>query len=145
MFVSVIVTNGKAYLTTDADSPIGFFSMEPAYLAELTADSLAAAIRIVKDAGNPEITEAELSELRKEPDPTLKATGKKSWTQLGREGATYGIHWLDERILLSISRTDEKGRWVFDDEKSVELPLGSSIEAVVQIILEDVQRRPEVF
>jgi hypothetical protein len=119
--------------------------MEPVYLAELTVASLARSIRIAKDAGNPVITEEELDELRKQPDPTLNATGKKSWAQLGREGATYGIHWLDEHILLSISRTDQKGRWVFDDEKSAELPLDTSLESIAQIILEDAQSRPKVF
>ena len=145
MLVSVIVTGGKAYLTTEADSAIGFYSVGPVYRAELTVDGLAQAIRMVKQVGNPVITEEELEELRKKPGPTLKATGKKSWEQLGREGATYGIHWLEEHILLSISRTDEKGRWINDDEKSVELSLGTSIETIVQIILEDARSRPEVF
>jgi hypothetical protein len=145
VLVSVIVTNGKAYLTTEADSPVGFYAIEPVKETELTVDSLAEAIEKQKKRGNPVITDAELAKLRKGPDATLKATGKKSWRQLGHEGATYAFHWLDDHVLVSISMTDRKGRWIYDETKSQKLPLDTKSELLARTILEDVKTRPEVL
>jgi hypothetical protein len=145
--VGIDVWRGKAYLPTIARSESGkYLDMEPVYIADLTVSDLAKAIQAVKDTGHELVPDPKTrQELLAHESPILAATGARSWKELAQTGANYSIDWTENEIRIDMSRLDEEGRWESDPNKVRILLPDTPLEVVVEIILDDVKTRPEVF
>lgn len=147
IIAGIYVWRGRAYVPTHAQYESGIFvDVEPVYLAELNADDLMRAIQAVKDAGHMRLPDPKTREeflIRK--DPVLAATKAKSWKQLARNGASYSIGWTKNEIRIDMSRLNKKGIWEYDLQKVKTLSPDTPLEYIIEIILEDIKTRPEVF
>lgn len=144
--VSFVVYRGKAYLPVQARFESGIWvGVDPVFTAELKADELVAAIRKVIEAGHQTLPDPTREEWQKRKDPVLAATKTRSWKALARNGASYGIDQLNDKIRVDMSYTDKKGRWQNDPEKVRIFPKDTPLEEIVEFILADARSRPEVL
>lgn len=145
--VGIYIWKGKAYVPIQDKYESGLYvDSEPVYVVALKHEEMTRAIQVVKDIGhriipNPKSRE----EFIDRKDPILSATGARSWRKLAKEGAGYSIGWTAVHVRIDMSRLDRKGIWENDPDKKRILPPDTSIEEIVEIILEDVKTRPEVF
>lgn len=140
--VSVIIYKDKAYVPTqglDIEGPF-YICLEPIHTSILNNEDLARAILSSYEAGNVPLEIADYSEYHKH-DPVLKVTKARSWKQLAKSGASYGITWSRESITIAMSKLDEKGRFVDDPAKEVKFAFDTSIEKIAQTILNDFRTR----
>lgn len=143
--VSIYVWHGKAYLPVQAQFESGVFvAIEPVYTANLNAEDLLAAVKMVLAAGHPRLPNPTREEMQQRKDPVLAATKARSWKELARTGAAYTTDWTDKEIRVDMSRLDKKGRWEYDPEKMRTFPPDTPLQDIVAVILEDIQSRPEV-
>lgn len=144
--VSIVVWHGKAYLPVQGRFESGtWVDLEPVYVADLDPESLLSAIEKVKEAGHPSLPRPTREEMRQRKSPILAATKARSWKELARGGASYSIDWTDRGIQVSMSRLDKKGRWEWDPEKMHSCPLGTPLQKIIAVILEDIRSRPKVW
>lgn len=145
--VVIDVWRGKSYLPTQAKFESGIFvDTEPVHVADLIVDSLVQAIQAAKDAGHELLPDPRTrEEFLARKSPVLKATGARSWKHLAQRGANYSIGWTENEVRIDMSRLDKKGRWEYDPNKVRTLPPDTPLEEIVEIILEDLKTRPEVF
>jgi hypothetical protein len=148
--VGVIVHRGKAYVPTYAkmtgEMAGAYLTIEPIYVTNLTLDELTETLERVVAAGNPEVPTPTREELERYYSRLLlRAAGVRSWRQLAREGASYGIGWLNNQIELTMSRLDKQGRWEIDPTKTRYFPRDTDIRTIVEAILQDVRSRPELL
>ena len=120
-----------------------YVDIEPVYVSSLSARDLVEKIQILKYKEiivlpDPKTWEEFLTSWK---DPILSATKARNWKQLAKTGASYSISWSDN----AVSKLDKKGRWEYDPQKMRILPPDTTIEQIVEIILEDVHSRPELF
>lgn len=138
VLVSVIIFDERAYLPTKEHMEGGgHISNDPVLEAVLSRTGLTNAIPSAVDVGNPEIPYPDEKELQKRGDPTLRATGAKSWKEMARKGASYTLDWYDDSVEFSASKLDAKGRWVEDPEKTKKLPADTPVAELAQMILDD--------
>lgn len=145
--VGIIAWHGRAYVPVIDLYEHGLYvDSEPVYVVALSKEELVKAVRAVKDAGHKIIPRPKSrEEFLARKDPVLATTGAKSWKNLAKTGASYTIDWALDKIQLDMSRLDKKGMWEYDPEKKRLFPPDTSIEEIVEIILEDVKTRPEIF
>lgn len=144
--VSFVVYRGKAYLPVQARFESGIWvGVEPVFTAELKVNKLVAAIRKVIQAGHQTLPDPTREEWQQRKDPVLVATKARSWKALARNGASYGIDQLNDKIRVDMSYTDKKGRWQNDPEKVRIFPKDTPLEEIVEVILADAHSRPEVL
>jgi hypothetical protein len=145
--VGIYVWRGRAFLPVQAQYESGIFvDVEPAHSAELNVSDLTKAVLAVKDAGHTQIPDPKTrEEFQARKDPVMAATGARSWKQLAQEGASYTIGWTDTEVHINMSRLDKKGRWEYDPAKVQKLSPDTHVKQIVQIILEDIQSRPELI
>jgi hypothetical protein len=137
--VGIIIWNGKAFLPSIAKFPSGIFvHIPPVYMTELNTLELIPVIEQVLTTDIPLLPEPTKGEWKDRKDPLLKATKAKSWIELAKYGASYGIEWIPSgEIRLEISRVDKKGRWEIDPTKDFLFPPGTPLEKIVELILVD--------
>lgn len=144
--VGIIVWKGKAFLPSYAEYSSGIVvHVEPVHVTELSISGLLSSISKVLSSECILLPDPSPEEWKKRKDPILVATGAKSWRELARKGASYGLEWTDQGIRLDISRLDKKGRWEIDPNKVKILPHDTSMDYIVEIILEDIKTRAEMF
>ena len=145
--VSIDVWHNKAYLPTQAQYESGLFvDIDPVYVVSLNPDELKGAIQSVKNAGHKCLPDPKTKEeFRKRKDPVLAVSGSRSWKQLAKTGASYTIGWTDKEVRIDMSRLDNLGRWEYDPKKVRILPNDVPIDEIVEIILEDIETRPELL
>jgi len=144
--VDIVVWRGKAYCPALGRFPSGIYAaIEPVYEAELELDSLIAAAEKILALGISHLPEVTAEEWRKRKSPILKATKARSWRELGRTGASYGISWTEQHIRVDMSYRDKQGRWQNDPAKVRIFPLDTPLEDVMAVILADIRTRPEVW
>jgi len=144
--VGIYVWQGKAFLPVKAQIASGpFMDIEPVYVAELNPIELVNAMEKVIAAGHPRLPDPTREEVRLQKSPTLRATKARSWKALARTGACYTIEWNGSKILIDMSRLDAQGRWEYDPQKKRSLPVDTPLQMIADIILQDVQSRPEVM
>lgn len=137
----VIIYRNLAYVPTSAQMKSGpYLDISPVQVTPLNVESLGQALKVAFEEGNRQIDDVNYKEYKKS-DPILKKTGARSWAQLARDGASYGIQWVDKSIDISISKLDGKGRFVTDLSKTKQLPYGSSTYDIAKVILDDWQSR----
>jgi hypothetical protein len=147
---NVIVRQGKAYIPTTAqiegEMAGAYLDIEPIYVTNLTLDELTEALERVVATGNPKVPTPTLEELERYYSKLVpRAAGVKSWKALARGGASYAIEWQRDKIVLYMSQLDKKGRFVDDPGKRREFPSGTDIRTIAEVILEDVNSRPELL
>ncbi len=136
--VGIIIWQGKAYIPSLAETKSGILvQVDPVYIADLDHGELLAAIEKSLASDHPRFPELSQEEWRKRKDPLLAATGAKSWKELARKGASYGIEWVKEGLRLDFSRVDRKGRWEIDPDRVQIFPANTPLETIVDLILCD--------
>lgn len=155
--VDITVRASKAYFPTLYKSEKHHLSVarEPVLVAELTPESLIAAIQQKLQEGNPPI---ELPEDREEFSrwwkeamrggkraPELKAAGVRSWKEFGRNARAYVIDWTDEKIIVQMSEPFKRGGFLYDPKKTREFPPDTPLEQIVEVLLADMRSIPELW
>lgn len=144
--VGIYIWQGKAYLPTQGRFESGIWvDLEPIYVADLSLESLVAALEKVLAAGHSRLTDPTKEEWQKRKDPVLAATKAHSWKALARNGMSYSVGWTDDQIRVDMSMVDGKGRWQFDPEKTRIFPIDTNLQTVANVILEDIRSRPELL
>lgn len=144
--VSIYVWRGKAYFPAHGQFRSGIYAiMEPVNIVELELGALVTAAREVIAREVVDLPDILKDEVRKHPDPLLKAAKARSWKELAATGASYGISWTDRQTFVSMSYRDKQGRWLNDPAKTRILPLDTPLENIITMILADIYTRPEVF
>lgn len=143
--VGIVVWRSKAYFPCQGRFPSGIYAdIEPVYAAELELGDFITTAQRVMARGISELPEVTAEEWRKRPDPILKATKARSWKELARAGASYGVDWTDQHVRVDMSYRDKQGRWQNDPAKVRMFPLDTPLEDVLAVILEDIRSRPEL-
>lgn len=143
----VYIWRGKAYIPIHDQYESGIFvGVDPVYITPLNKEELTKAIQTVKDTGHKIIPDPKTrEEVLVSGDPILAATGARSWKQLAKTGASYTVGWTEKEVQIDMSRLNKKGVWEYDPGKVKILPPDTPIEQIVEVILEDLKTRPEVF
>lgn len=144
--VGIYIYENKAYLPTIARIRTGgWFDMEPVFICDLDAKKIVSIIEGLVARGHivAEPTDPEMGNLRQ--GAVLRATKTNSWKELANKGISYNIDCSQDQIRIDMSRLDEKGRWEFDPNKVQILPRDTSLEVIVDLILRDIRRRPELW
>lgn len=142
----IIVRNGKGYIPTEALMEGGpYVLVEPIYVVNLDPQEIVEALEKVINSGHPPFPSLTREEWQKRKDPVLKAAGVKSWKALARNGASFTIEWSQDTITLYVSRLDRQGRFETDPAKTRTFPKRTSLETIVEAILDDVRSRPELL
>ena len=147
--IGIIVRSQKAYLPTRCfeERHKLYFSCEPVLVVDLIFDALVEAIRKKLEEGNPLIEVPNLQEflkLKKAP-PEAKAAGFRSWRSFVKKARAYGINFLEDKIIVTMSGPSKGGWLVYDPKKTKEFPPDTPLEEVVRVIWEDIRSTPELW
>lgn len=150
--IGIDVRSCKAYLPTlyfEKRHRL-YFSQEPVLVVDLKSkglDGLIEAVRKKLEEGNPPIEVPNLQEFlkRKELPPEAKAAGFKSWRSFAKKARSYGIDFLEDKIIATMSGPSKKGGLVADPKKTREFPPDTPLEEVVRVIWEDICSIPELW
>jgi hypothetical protein len=138
---SVIIHRGKAYIPVEAKIEGGpYVAVEPVYEAALTEDAVVAAFEKVIASGHPQMKPPLLPvEWRLRKDPVLAATGARSWRQLDKVSAFYGIWWHDGQVTLYLHPLDQDREPLIAADRVRTFADDASVREIVQTILDDVR------
>lgn len=144
--VSIVVWQGKAYLPCQARIEAGMWmDVDPVYVSDIDLDSLQVSVEKVLSFGHPLLPTPTQEDVKRMKSPLLAATKARSWRDLARAGASYGIDWTGQHIRVDMSYRDKQGRWQNDPAKVRTFPLDTPLEEVLAVILEDIRSRPELL
>lgn len=144
----IFVRKGKAYIPVLALTECGvLMGIEPVYTAALTLEDLLAALEKVLAAGHPQIPHPTQEEWRRlsRKDPILRAAKVKSWRAFSQHSVVYMIGWTEQAVVVYISQLDRLGRAEFASAKKLNLAKDTALRTIVEVILEDVNSRPELL
>jgi hypothetical protein len=140
--IAIVAYKGQAFLPTLVQSPErygGFWDVEPVHCVDMTSESLLFIIRQLLSNGHEVMSHHPTAEEIKHRDnPLVRATGVRDWKVLDRHSIGYYINWLEDSVELLITRTGS-GEW--DTKKSRTLPLDTSLEGIIEVILDDFKSR----
>ncbi len=143
--IIIYVYHGKAYLPTQVKFESGIRAdAEPVYTANLTLQDLVHAAEKVLTTGEARLPDPTREEWRRRKSPTLDATKARSWKELERSGASYSVAITDALVRVDVSRLDEMGQYQFDPAKARIFPPDTPLQDIMQVILDDIQSRPEL-
>ena len=143
--VSIVIWQGKAYLPCQARIEAGMWmDVEPVYVSEIELGSLKMVVEKVLSFGHPLLPTPTQEDIKRMKSPLLAATKARSWKDLARAGASYGVDWTDQHVRVDMSYRDKQGRWQNDPAKVRTFPLDTPLEEVLAVILEDIRSRPEL-
>lgn len=132
---SLVIYQEHAYIPVMAKMVSGGYVVSPPVeIVELTTDQLTVGLQRAKDRGNPLVPDIDASRFQ---DAILLASGARSWKQLARMGASYGIMWDEDTIEIDMSKLDPKGRFVDDPAKKQRLQTDVAMSAIANLILSD--------
>ena len=143
---SVIIRQGKAYIPVEAEIEGGpYVAIAPVFVSNLLEDDMVEAFEQVIAAGHPKIAPPSTSvEWRRRKDPVLAATGVKSWRQLDRDSAFYGIWWHDNQVTLYLHPLDQDRIPLMATDRVRTFSGSTSVRMIVKTILKDVRKLSEV-
>ena len=142
----LIVRKRKGYVPVMAKNRDGaYILVDPIYCVNLDAEEITGALEKAIAAGHPPFPDVTAEEWRKRVDPTLKAAKVKSWKKLAQGGASCALDWARDEVTVFMSRLDRQGRFVDDPAKKRVLPKDTSLRELVEIIMEDIRSRPELW
>ena len=156
--IDITVRSGKAYLPTLYFNKRHHlhFAREPVLVVDLTSEAafeaLVEAVRKKIGEGNPlmEVPE-DPGEFRrwlkkiKSTSSVAKAAGFKSWRPFAKKARAYGISFLEDKIIVTMSGPSKGGWLVYDPKKTREFPPDTPLEEVVRVIWEDIRSTPELW
>lgn len=143
--VSIIIWQGKAYLPCQARIEAGMWmDIEPVYVSDIDLSGLKVTVEKVLSFGHPLLPTPSQEDVKGMKSPLLVATKARSWKELARAGASYGVDWTDQHVRVDMSYRDKQGRWQNDPAKVRTFPLDTPLEDVLAVILEDIHSRPEL-
>ena len=143
--VSILVWKGNVYIPTMAPFEYGgWVSVDPVIITKPNFDDLIPAINEITEKNLNQLT-LQTDDIKDLIDPLLHATNAKSWHQLAETGAAYLIDRDDDQIIVNITLPGKKHKFQFDNEKTEILPPDTSLENILEIILDDIHSRPELF
>ncbi len=122
-----------------------WMDVEPVYVSDIDLDSLQVSVEKVLSFGHPLLPTPTQEDVKRMKSPLLAATKARSWKDLARAGASYGIDWTDQHIRVDMSYRDKQGRWQNDPAKVRTFRLDTPLEDVLAVILEDIRARPELL
>jgi len=141
---AIYLLKGKAYLPTQVRFEMeGSIDSEPVYCCDIHPTEIVKALEIVLETQKQRLP---LQESMKEiyeqaASVILRATKLRSWKQLAKVSASYMIVWDQDKIALSISQLDSKGRFEFPKSKKQVFPKNTSLDKLVEVILRDYHSR----
>lgn len=139
---SVIICNDKAFISVEGKTDSGLYvDMEPVFVSNVSIEEIKSNLAKVQAFGHPRVQILSSEDRNMAAKVMLKATGAKSWKELGRTGFCYTFSGNESYIFLQISRLDKKGRWEYDPEKEHTFPLDTPLDEVIQIIIDDYHSR----
>jgi len=143
--VSIVIWQGKAYLPCQARIEAGMWmDVEPVYVSEIELGSLKMVVEKVLSFGHPLLPNPTQEDVKRIKSPLLAATKARSWKDLARAGASYGMSWTDQNIRVDMSYRDKQGRWQNDPAKVCTFPLDTQLKEILTVILQDIRSRPEL-
>ena len=142
LLVNIFIWKNKAYLPVLGKTEVGFFwEAGPLLTAELTPESLTAALEEIIRIGNPPIhhpTQAEFQRMT----PVQRALGMRSWKKMAQAGVICCvIYWTNEKIGVAFSPRNAKDIQEIDYIHQREFPLDTPLRDIVEYILEEVKAR----
>ena len=144
--VELIVRKQKGYVPVVARDDDGLYILvDPVFTVNLDAAEITAAFEKALAAGHPPFPDVTAEEWRKRVDPTLRAAKVKSWKKLAEGGAAYVLSWFQDVVRVDMSRLDRQGRFGDDLSKRRVLPKDTPLRELVEIIMEDIRSRPELW
>jgi hypothetical protein len=143
---SVIIHRSKAYIPVEAEIEGGpYVAIDPVFISNLLEDDMVEAFEKVIAAGHPKIDPpATPSEWRRRRDPVLAATRVRSWRQLDKESAFYGIWWHDGQVTLYLHPLDQDRAPLMVRDRVRTFPADTSLRTIVKTILTDVRKLSQV-
>ncbi|MGB9873300.1 MAG: hypothetical protein ACPLYD_16785 [Anaerolineae bacterium] len=147
--IDIIIRSGKTYIPTlyREEKHRLYFPQEPVLVVDLAFESLLEAIQKKMEEGNPPIEVPNVREYRKRNPvpPEAKAAGFKSWRPFAKKARAYGISFLEDKIIVTMSGPSKGGWLVYDPKKTREFPPDTPLEEVVRVIWEDICSIPELW
>lgn len=138
----IIIRKNKAFIPVLGKTDSGLFvGINPIFVTKVEINEIKDALLQVNDLGHPRVQILTSEDRKFHAKTMLRATGAKSWKELGRTGYCYTLSGNEKSGYLYISRLDEKGRWEYDPEKEHAFSLDTPIENVIQIIIDDYHSR----
>lgn len=138
----IIIKNDKVFIPVLGKTKSGLYiDNEPVFICDVDKGQILENIKNVYDIGHPLLQILNSSDRKEHEKVMLKATGARSWKELGRTGICYTLGWGNQ-LVVTFSRLDKRGRWEYDPNKTKKLALDTSIEEVIQLILDDYYSRP---
>jgi len=135
--VSIIFYNQKVYIPSTGIYPSEIFAdIDPVYVVNATVDALVPIV-IEQLSRDPEPVYSLLEQREKSKQLLPKITGARSWKKLAAKGQLYSISLSNEVFTLSITKLDDKGRWIFDAEKEKRFPGNIDIREIVEFIVDN--------
>lgn len=144
--VLIYVYRGRAYIPMQVEAEGGILlDTDPVLVVHLELNELVQAAEQLLESGHPRIITPSRQEMKAHARVALRATKTHSWAELGRDGTAYNLVWEEDKTLVIMHRPDKKGRWEPDPLRSRQLPPDTSIQDIVQVILDDVRLRPDLL
>jgi hypothetical protein len=140
----IVFWDNKVYIPKTARYKNGIYvNVEPVIIVLPDTDAIVSVVdpNIRKEL--PILQDPSPAEVKTRSDLLPKITGAKSWKKLCQKGVNYIIGYSDKGISLSMSRLDSKGRWEFDVDKQKEYSKDTSLNVVIQDMLNDFAARPK--
>ena len=142
----LIVRKRKGYVPAIGQSQNGIYVLiDPVFTVDLNAQDIMGAFERALTFGHPVLPHATAEEWRKRVDPILTAAKVKSWKKLAQGSASYGFYWDPDTVTIDMSRLDRQGRFESDPTKRRVLPKDTPLRDLVEIIMEDIRSRPELW
>lgn len=142
-YISLIVFNNTIAVPTMAKTEAGYYlAMDPVYVVEpITPCNLETALTNVIRANDLLVPALTTGEFRQSRDPVLAALKVQSWKKLAQTGLSFGIIWFDDRVLVTPSKLDKKGRFADDVLRQRVLPFNVTTQQLADFIIEDLRQR----
>ncbi|HEY0736681.1 MAG TPA: hypothetical protein VGD69_17315 [Herpetosiphonaceae bacterium] len=144
-YAAIIVHHGKAYVPVNAHAEGGpYLLTTPVFTADLAVDSLVKALEQVIAVGHPPLGEPSEQAPKKGKNPLLAAMKVTSWKKLEQESASYGLYWRKDKIELYLHNPNKRGQYINDSKRFVMFPLKTPLQEIARVILEDLEKLPEL-
>jgi len=144
MYFSISLRDGIVYLPTMGKMDKGFYrGVEPvAVLSATNTEALREALLATIARGNPNVPTLKRREWP--PPVVLKYAGVRNWSAFERGMLLWNIENENGIFRITNKAKQRNGMWVNDQERTIELPAGSTIEDIVErmiAILQDAARK----
>ena len=144
--VRIVFKDGRAYFPSRGrDEQKLIWAIAPVFESPISLSSIVHIVEQIIYTPYTKLTDSEAKAIAAKKtmktDPTLKATRSTSWRNLYKTTVTYSIQTINEDTdWLIVLHNPTKGK-----ANRIKLPIGTPLEELVKIILEDVKKYPHVL